>query len=90
MSGYTWQSRSQESVTRFMEPRECLAVEKLPEGERWLFEIKLDGCRMGIDGTCVCEFLGKSHADSFDGRSSLSQVLGVQQSRAANSPRAYS
>jgi bifunctional non-homologous end joining protein LigD len=29
----------------FKEPMECLAVPKLPDGPRWLFEIKLDGYR---------------------------------------------
>jgi DNA ligase D-like protein (predicted ligase) len=29
----------------FVEPMECLAVSKLPEGSQWLWEIKLDGYR---------------------------------------------
>jgi DNA ligase D-like protein (predicted ligase) len=29
----------------FVEPMECLAVTKLPEGSQWLYEIKLDGYR---------------------------------------------
>jgi ATP-dependent DNA ligase len=29
----------------FVEPMECLAVSKLPEGPNWLWEIKLDGYR---------------------------------------------
>jgi hypothetical protein len=29
----------------FIEPMECLAVAKLPEGPEWLHEIKLDGYR---------------------------------------------
>jgi ATP-dependent DNA ligase len=29
----------------FIEPMECLAVTKLPEGPEWLYEIKLDGYR---------------------------------------------
>jgi DNA ligase D-like protein (predicted ligase) len=33
----------------FVEPMECLAVSKLPEGSRWVYEIKLDGYRaLGI------------------------------------------
>ena len=33
----------------FVEPMECLAVSKLPEGSQWVFEIKLDGYRaLGI------------------------------------------
>jgi DNA ligase D-like protein (predicted ligase) len=30
---------------RFIEPMECLAVSKLPEGSQWLWELKLDGYR---------------------------------------------
>jgi ATP-dependent DNA ligase len=29
----------------FVEPMECLAVSKLPDGPQWLYEIKLDGYR---------------------------------------------
>jgi bifunctional non-homologous end joining protein LigD len=29
----------------FIEPMECLAVTKLPDGQQWLYEIKLDGYR---------------------------------------------
>lgn len=29
----------------FIEPMECLAVAKLPEGPNWVYEIKLDGHR---------------------------------------------
>jgi ATP-dependent DNA ligase len=29
----------------FIEPMECLAVAKLPEGAEWVWEIKLDGYR---------------------------------------------
>ena len=29
----------------FIEPMECLAVPKLPDGPDWVFEIKLDGYR---------------------------------------------
>jgi ATP-dependent DNA ligase len=33
----------------FIEPMECLAVSKLPEGPQWVYEIKLDGYRaLGI------------------------------------------
>ncbi len=30
---------------RFFEPMLCLAVEKLPEGPAWQYEVKLDGYR---------------------------------------------
>jgi ATP-dependent DNA ligase len=29
----------------FIEPMQCLAVKKLPEGEDWQYELKLDGYR---------------------------------------------
>jgi ATP-dependent DNA ligase len=29
----------------FIEPMPCLAVKKLPEGEAWQYELKLDGYR---------------------------------------------
>src|SRR5580700_5486927 len=29
----------------FIEPMECLAVPKLPDGPEWVYEIKLDGYR---------------------------------------------
>jgi ATP-dependent DNA ligase len=29
----------------FIEPMECLAVAKLPDGPEWVYEIKLDGYR---------------------------------------------
>jgi ATP dependent DNA ligase domain len=33
----------------FIEPMECLAVPKVPEGSEWVYEIKLDGYRaLGI------------------------------------------
>ena len=31
---------------RFIEPMECLPVEKIPEGEIWTYELKLDGYRL--------------------------------------------
>jgi ATP-dependent DNA ligase len=30
---------------RFIKPMECLSVSKLPEGEHWVYEVKLDGYR---------------------------------------------
>ncbi len=32
-------------VANFIEPMECLAVSKIPEGSQWTYEIKLDGYR---------------------------------------------
>jgi ATP-dependent DNA ligase len=34
------------SLARFIEPMECLPVQKLPVGGNWLYEIKLDGWRL--------------------------------------------
>src|ERR1700757_811105 len=33
------------SEAHFIEPMPCLAVQKLPEGEAWEYELKLDGYR---------------------------------------------
>jgi ATP-dependent DNA ligase len=30
----------------FIEPMECLPVEKIPEGDLWTYELKLDGYRL--------------------------------------------
>lgn len=34
------------NLARFIEPMECLPVPKLPAGQGWLYEIKLDGWRL--------------------------------------------
>lgn len=33
-------------VARFIEPMECLPVERIPEGDLWTYELKLDGYRL--------------------------------------------
>ena len=33
------------AVASFVEPMQCLAVTKLPEGKEWQYELKLDGFR---------------------------------------------
>jgi ATP-dependent DNA ligase len=33
-------------VARFIEPMECMPVEKIPEGDVWSYELKLDGYRL--------------------------------------------
>ena len=42
-------SKALDSLTRreaeFIEPMDCAPVSKLPDGSKWLFEIKLDGYR---------------------------------------------
>jgi ATP-dependent DNA ligase len=35
-----------ERVARFIEPMECLSVERIPEGDAWTSELKLDGYRL--------------------------------------------
>jgi ATP-dependent DNA ligase len=35
--------KSQMQAPRFIEPMQCLAVAKLPEGIDWEYEIKFDG-----------------------------------------------
>jgi bifunctional non-homologous end joining protein LigD len=37
--------RSAAREAAFIEPMECLAVAKLPDGPEWVYEIKLDGYR---------------------------------------------
>jgi ATP-dependent DNA ligase len=37
----------------FIEPMECLAVSKLPDGPEWVYEIKLDGYRAEAIRTSV-------------------------------------
>jgi ATP-dependent DNA ligase len=37
--------RANERPIAFTPPMECLAVERLPEGDEWVFELKLDGYR---------------------------------------------
>jgi ATP-dependent DNA ligase len=39
----TSQKSRARQVTRFVEPMQCLAVAKLPEGPDWEYEIKFDG-----------------------------------------------
>lgn len=34
-------------IARFIEPMECLPVPKVPEGDQWTYELKLDGYRLG-------------------------------------------
>jgi DNA ligase D-like protein (predicted ligase) len=53
----------------FIEPMECLAVSKLPNGPNWIYEIKLDGYRAeairSSDGIAFYSRNGKSLAKQF-------------------------
>jgi len=47
------------TAASFIEPMECLSVSKLPESDKWIWEVKLDGYR-GLavkSGTGVTLFL---------------------------------
>jgi ATP-dependent DNA ligase len=35
-----------ERIARFIEPMECLPAERMPEGDLWTYELKLDGYRL--------------------------------------------
>jgi ATP-dependent DNA ligase len=35
-----------EQTARFIEPMECLPGERIPEGDLWSYELKLDGYRI--------------------------------------------
>jgi DNA ligase D-like protein (predicted ligase) len=54
---------------RFIVPMECLAVEKLPQGERWTYEVKWDGYRTeAIKGRKTIGLYsdqGNSHLEKF-------------------------
>lgn len=54
---------------KFIEPMECLAVSKLPDGPQWVYEIKLDGYRAQairtVDGVAFYSRNGKSLAKKF-------------------------
>jgi bifunctional non-homologous end joining protein LigD len=60
---FSMPARSREGV-RFIEPMECLAVAKLPDGPQWVYEINLDGCRTeavrSSDGLTVHSRNGRS------------------------------
>lgn len=34
--------------TKFVEPMDCLPVAKVPEGDQWTYELKLDGYRLEV------------------------------------------
>jgi bifunctional non-homologous end joining protein LigD len=42
----SWGLAKDARVARFIEPMECLPVEKIPEGNLWTYELKLDGYRI--------------------------------------------
>src|ERR1700736_315461 len=49
---------------RFVEPMLCLAVEKLPEGPAWQYEVKLDGYRaIGVRTKAGVELWSRNKKD---------------------------
>jgi ATP-dependent DNA ligase len=54
------------SLARFIEPVECLPVQKLPTGGGWLYEIKLDGWRLESVKTGGKVMLYSRRAKSFN------------------------
>jgi ATP-dependent DNA ligase len=43
---WSWGLAKDRRIARFIEPMECLPVEKIPEGDLWTYELKLDGYRI--------------------------------------------
>jgi hypothetical protein len=53
-----------EAKARFFEPMLCLAVEKLPEGPAWQYEVKLDGYRaVGVRTKTGVELWSRNRKD---------------------------
>ena len=43
---------------------QCLAVDRLPEGDKWIYELKLDGYRtLGIKSEVVPKVLSRNRKD---------------------------
>jgi ATP-dependent DNA ligase len=41
---------------RFIAPMECLEVDRIPEGDFWQYELKLDGYRtIAVNNPLLCE-----------------------------------
>jgi ATP-dependent DNA ligase len=45
----------------FVEPMECLAVSKLPEGPQWLWELKWDGYRAEAVKNSTVKLYSRNH-----------------------------
>jgi bifunctional non-homologous end joining protein LigD len=56
--------KAQKIGTCFVEPMLCLAVEKLPEGPAWQYEVKLDGYRaIGVKTKSGVELWSRNKRD---------------------------
>jgi DNA ligase D-like protein (predicted ligase) len=61
---------------RFVEPMQCLAVAKLPEGPDWEYEVKLDGYRaLGIKGAGRVQLMSRNRKDFSQRFPSLTPAL---------------
>src|ERR1700691_2532775 len=74
-------ARASERTIAFTPPMECLPVERLSEGDEWVFELKLDGYRAeGIHDTHGIRLLSKN------GKDLSKKYPGVASSRRSNTP----
>lgn len=56
--------KATERAIAFTPPMECLPVERLPEGDDWIYELKLDGYRaQGVKGSQGARVLSKNGKD---------------------------
>jgi DNA ligase D-like protein (predicted ligase) len=72
----TIRKTSAQQLARFVEPMQCLAVPKLPEGPDWEYEIKLDGYRaLGIKSAGSVRLMSRNGNDFSARFPSLAKAL---------------